>query len=339
MIRTYAGRRGPTTDDADDEQREVLRSLLVRFSPFFRRPVDAMPDHACDRGARAYVDQLFATGAVSPKSWSYLSFALTVLEAATPAAESRQWSKREHLWGYAISCSLSQEEAREFDRTVMPTLREAWEVPEAQLKHGGDGATESSREPLKCFATLCLRALVWERDYEALRRVILWAHQVHQVHLQRLIERSDDDASWLENLAELMPRLLANQLVPINDTVVLRDGAIAVRTGPMSSGPRGLHDPGTVGRVSTLFRNIFDETQLHALSQTAQHIEEVFAHTVHLLWSDRAAELGVRRQHLLHMAEQQGRLRALQRLETEYRHTLSIPTYMYHDLRHQLRQR
>ncbi len=328
-----SGRRNLLQNDTAEEQRETLRRIAEDWARAIKGWSEASveaPGVICP--ADHYVDQLYSHGLVSPKSWAYLSFSMKVIDLVTTLGSGR-WSDQNRLWGYVLFWALDARKLEKFEQEVMVELRPTSHTDETQSP-----AADKRREfPLKSLAESCFRALIWDNNQPVLRELVRWLHSAYEPHLDRLLRESQSQGAWLDNVAELVPRLLLRNLVPIHNSVVVRDGSVNVSVAPTAVGPRALFDPGAVSQVSTLYRNLFDGTEVRELEQRSQRMAELFAHTF-TLWArlDLNDKLRLSREHLLRLAKDRGRLQALRYLELSYRHRLSVPTYFYRELRAEL---
>lgn len=332
-----AGRRSPLQDDDPDEQRHFLGYLLLGHMDAIqagsRRTAQ---DLAPLRPPLDLVDDMYSRGNISAKSWAYLALTLRLIDVySCQSSGSLDRIGPERLWGYISFAVATPEERKRFEEEVLPSvLGTGQPVP---VSAGPRQDLGEDMHPYKQVATNCLRRCLYDGDHAALRIMVNWLHSAYEPYHQRLLHSSSSPNVWLENAAELMPRLLLRNLFPIHNQVRVRPPGLYISSGPDDGGPRGLHDPGTEAQTATIYRNLFTEDEIRFYEQASQRMSEIFAHTFSLLWCDLDQEVRDRSSSLIELGHREGRLRALQRLEVEYRHRLSMPTYEYRRLKPLLR--
>src|SRR5262249_379695 len=115
-------------------------------------------------------------------------------------------------------------------------LRDSPEVSDARL--------------LRYLCTIVVEALIIFGKTEALRALVTFAYSAYEVHLVRVIQKSNTCEAWLETIAELMPYLLLKSLMPVHDALVHTNPRIGLATHQNTN---SYSDPGVVDRVCRLF--------------------------------------------------------------------------------------
>jgi hypothetical protein len=336
-LRIYQAARGllERGTEQSDARVNLVRSLFANYGP---RRAGA---HVPEQGARwapptDFADKAYENGLLRPVSYAYLALIIELLrlEADETFVHLKQW-------GYVLYFTLSDS-----DREQFVSLARRGGLLSAEMEEQAD---IEPADRLRELATTMLRYALLHYSYEELRKLLRWLHEAYRPYLERLLAESTNNEAWLVNIAELVPRLLLKNLVPMDDCVTSEAPTIVLGPdyGFCHSGPR---------RASSLYRSLFDPDEVKALAQEAQRSTELFAHVYPRLmcrnhffsaadadelrkeWErhDRAAllieQLDFSTQILdLYMRRDCLDTRLL--LEAEYRRSLAIPKVLYDKLR------
>jgi len=310
-----------TRVDATDIQVGTLRDLFTEHGPRLSDMLAGEPE-ATSKPPASFADHLYSEGAVRPLSYCYLALMVRLmrLDATRPYVRARLWEEILHV--------------------IVET------PPDQSSKSSADS---QSNTILKNLAERMLQFAIVHYDYDELRGVLRWLHAEYRPYFRTLLTTSEDNESWLVNIAELLPRLLLKNLVPIYDS-------IRVRAGGVFLGSDGLFDDGTASRISSLYRTLFDSDELAGLAQDAQRASEVFANVgariaqresfgkaedaTDLLKKWEVSESSAMSAdqidfevQILHFYFEAERLEIRQVLENEYRRVVTIPRFRYEELR------
>lgn len=320
--------RGRMLDEAPvEEQRALLQALYGAHGPIAGEPLTA-PD-------AVFADSRYSAGELPPKTYCYLAYCSKILEIST--MHGRHDTMR--LWGYVMWSTLDTDAQAEFGRALDADLAGRRRVGGDDTEPPGPTVTETPTLcPLKDTVSSMIRAMVFDRDFDRLRELVRWSYSNYEPHLKTLLDESDDDDSWMINLAELLPRLLLRNCIALHDSVAIRDPKVVMAMYTSSRSPAAFYDPGVLVRRSTLVRTLFDEKEIHALEQAGQRIAELFAHAYPLLLlRDPQREAADVRNRVRRIAQERGRIPALQHIEIQHRHSLRIPTWLYREMKGELR--
>jgi hypothetical protein len=318
------------------EQRKLLLAFYQTCGPRTRKegPADRQ---SADAECSDFAEQLFSGGRIDARTYCYLAFCARLLMLASSG--ERQRSRPDRLWGYIVFSSMNEEQHSSFARAYqadLTSLREkhgvAFPVPTAEIR-----GEEAPKNPLKNASSSMFRAFVWDLDRNGLRDLVSWIYSVHEPYLDRLLRISLSDDQWLANIAELIPRLLLKNLLPIYDGVAVRPPQISIFERAPAGTPHAYHDPGVLTQSNSFIRSLFSEKEIAELEQRNQRIEELFAHSYALVIAQKPTEeLAATERRILTLSKREGRIRGMQHLETLYRYKLRIPTWLYQRLRKEI---
>jgi hypothetical protein len=324
-------------EPSDDEQRNLLALLFATYGPKTSAEGSVVPRLEPSQDAD-FLDRLYSAGGILPRAYCYLSFCMKLLQIS--ATGQRKRSRTERLWGYVLWCTMDDKAHASFDKALQADadqlrdkhgpLSEAVEDALARRK-------EPKNHPLKSVASSMVQAMILDNDRAGLRELIRWVFSAHEPYLKRLLDESHDVGQWLTNVAELIPRLLIKNILPLHDAVAVRSPNVQIGEYTSSGRPQALHDPGLIERRSTFIRNLFTEREAHNFEQMGQRISEVFAHAYPLLLIEQPdQELSEWRERIFETARNAGRLKALQQLEMHHHYDLRLPTWFYRELKAKL---
>jgi hypothetical protein len=300
-----------------EEQRTLLREFAHAYGPNANSPME------CPR--EEFANRRFSAGTLLPRAYCYLAYCSKIIEICTKRSDDGRPATA-RLWGYVMWSTMDADMRAEFGR--------------AMAADAGDDAVQEvpvSTSPLKEAVTSMIRAMIFDNDLDGLRELVRWAYNAHEPYLKALIDESHSDDRWMANVAELIPRLVLRTCIPLHDSVAVRDPKIVLAAYASSAAPLGFNDPGVLMRRSTFVRTLFAEPEIRVLEQAGQRISELFAHVYPLLLiADRRQEMTEIRERVCALNRQRGHLRALQHIETLYRHSLRIPTWVYRELKSEI---
>ena len=269
------------------KQRELLKEVIHVCLPKFDGGSEALPINL------DFPDRLYSDGLLQPRAYCYLVFCLKVLEISTTGQRSKSITPR--LWGYVLYNTLNDNEYKMFVKAIksdVAKLREQYDHLPQELADLEIAANKPPKHPLKDVASTMLRAMIWDKDHEGIHQLVQWLYSSYEVYLRKLLNESFEVEQWLTNIAELIPRLLLKNLVPLHDSVAVRDPHINIVEYAAPGTPHAWSDPGVVSQRSVFIRNVFSEKEIHVLEQTGQRISELFAHAYPiLLIKDHESEL------------------------------------------------
>lgn len=323
-------------EPAADEQRDLLKALVAAC---FVKPTPTPPPGSERLLANLdFADRLFTEGRLLPRAYCYLAFCLKSLELS--AASRRDWSQTARLWGYVFWSIMGPEERAGFTKAMQKDIEHLrtkhGRVP-AAMENMAPAEDTPEEHPLKAVASSMTRALIADDDRDGLRVLIRWAYSAYEPHLRRLLDDSLGIEQWLTNVAELLPRLLLKNLIPLYDALIIRDPQIVIAERRRGATPPALHDPGVATRPTSLTRTLFSDAEIKGLGQSAQRISELFANVYPLLLiEDPERELNELRARIVADAAGVGRLQAKLHLETYHRHKMRLPTWLYSELKAEL---
>jgi hypothetical protein len=320
-----------------DEQRELLKALIRASRPKSAGEGESatvtLPHADYD-----FPDRLYSAGKLLPRAYCYLAFCLKVLEISTKGQRDRSQTAR--LWSYVLWSTLSSDELAGFVQALQADtarLRDQYGRLPQVLENMEKGEAELSTHPLKHVASSMMRALIWDDDRYGLRELVQWTYSAYEPRWKLLLNESHDFDQWLTNVAELLPRLLLKNIVPLHDSVAVRDSRVVIAEYASAGSPHGLHDPGLVTRRTSFIRSLFTETEIQTLEKVGQRMSELFAHAYPLLLiDDPKRELAELRERILDTARSAGRIKVMQHIETQYRYNLRIPTWLYRELKNEI---
>lgn len=319
-------------EPSSNKQCELLNELVRLCLPKSDGGTEALPINI------DFPDRLYSNGLLLPRAYCYIAFCLKVLEISTTGQRSRSITTR--LWGYVLHNAMNAKEYKEFVKAIKADIAELRKqhghLPQelADLEIGGN---KPPKHPLKSVASTMLRAMIWDEDRDGMRQLVQWLYSSYEVYLRKLLNESFNVEQWLTNIAELIPRLLLKNLVPLHDFVDVRDPSINIVEYASPGTPHAWSDPGSVTQHSVFIRNLFTEKEIHALEQAGQRISELFAHAYPiLLIEDHESELSSLHERVLDIARRVGRVRAIQHIEMQYRYNLRIPTGFYREIKNEL---
>jgi hypothetical protein len=191
--------------------------------------------------------------------------------------------------------------------------------------------------PLSLVITVLISIIAGYADPDAFRTFVRKLYAAHESPLENLLRNSHDAESWLENVLEVLPRLLLKHFVPVYTGIQISNPGIGLVQEDGGPGDRMFSSQATqIRTVAPLIRALFTEEEVGELIDTENVTEERFANLYAAVltdWDVRAEKI---RSLVLAELAARGYIEA-RKLAVRYYSRLSTPQYVYDNLIQELK--